>query len=780
MEALLFFGSLLPIVAGVWLVDGVAVPMRHGIWSVPIVYARPPLLHIALLTATSVGLYYRLHRQVRLGRQSLMLLGAVGLLGLHLGAYDEGSPLPIHLVALTVCFAGPPLLHHLVVRLAGFVRRRQRHERAYWVELEDARFVPSVGGKASVLSRLRSRHPSDVPPGVVVFLGPDSPNREATARRILRRFGEVPLVLRSTAPDEDGETRTMAGHYRSVALPAGGGHGRVERLLAGLDEVVRSYGTGRGRAPVLCMPHVNAEVGGVLFVNTASHKDVARVEISSGGASGVTDGSGRPDGYFYTSLTRRFRRYTAHAPGVDFDARVLRRLIERVEVVANTTAVDVEWLISGKRFWILQMRPVVSGGETESPAEPWDLPTGIVAGATMLERLDLLRDVEILSRIDDETLSAPLPARTLDLWRTHWRMDRALGDALALLEIVAPSAPRELVTGWRGALYSVRPAALALSGLVARSMRRRSQTSSQRHAGALGARVVRGYLASPRHTEPTDELRAVGAASVALRFLSPFLSRSALSPAPPRSISAQLGSALADTAASPSTNFPRTLWHWGPNALDPASPRYAERLPGGDRGPGLAALGDLERPAVESACPDVLDLAWADFFRDLLRDVLVREVARLRIRDASWRTTRTDIPEALPPDRVTLTDLRLLGLGVDSMRPARKGVLSGIRVSMSGAFEGVVTTEPGQTGAGRILLVGRPDAHLAAAFNGFDGVIAESGGYLSHAAIVAREMGVPAVFAVAGARDRVTPGARVRVASNGAVEIVEPSRVAVP
>lgn len=43
------------------------------------------------------------------------------------------------------------------------------------------------------------------------------------------------------------------------------------------------------------------------------------------------------------------------------------------------------------------------------------------------------------------------------------------------------------------------------------------------------------------------------------------------------------------------------------------------------------------------------------------------------------------------------------------------------------------------------------------------GIVAETGGRLSHAAIVAREYAIPAVLGVAGATTRITDGAQITV-----------------
>jgi pyruvate,water dikinase len=77
--------------------------------------------------------------------------------------------------------------------------------------------------------------------------------------------------------------------------------------------------------------------------------------------------------------------------------------------------------------------------------------------------------------------------------------------------------------------------------------------------------------------------------------------------------------------------------------------------------------------------------------------------------------------------------------------------------------------EQGDVTVSRIVNAGwTPMFHLAS------GIVAEVGGVLSHAAIVAREYGIPAVFGAAGA-SRIPDGARVCVDGDlGIVTIVEP------
>lgn len=104
---------------------------------------------------------------------------------------------------------------------------------------------------------------------------------------------------------------------------------------------------------------------------------------------------------------------------------------------------------------------------------------------------------------------------------------------------------------------------------------------------------------------------------------------------------------------------------------------------------------------------------------------------------------------------------RLVGL------PASGGVVEGpVRLLANG--EQLDTLEPGEIIVAQTTDVGLTPLFLVAA-----GVVTELGGPLSHAAIVAREYGVPAVVSVDGATRALRTGDRVRVdGDRGIVEIL--------
>ncbi|MEZ4222441.1 MAG: PEP-utilizing enzyme [Polyangiaceae bacterium] len=84
-----------------------------------------------------------------------------------------------------------------------------------------------------------------------------------------------------------------------------------------------------------------------------------------------------------------------------------------------------------------------------------------------------------------------------------------------------------------------------------------------------------------------------------------------------------------------------------------------------------------------------------------------------------------------------------------------------------------LSTGMGDVAPNTILVVRSLDVGLAPLLPAVAGVIAECGGTLSHGAIVAREMGVPAVVGARGARALLAQGERVRIDGNtGSIERV--------
>jgi pyruvate,water dikinase len=110
--------------------------------------------------------------------------------------------------------------------------------------------------------------------------------------------------------------------------------------------------------------------------------------------------------------------------------------------------------------------------------------------------------------------------------------------------------------------------------------------------------------------------------------------------------------------------------------------------------------------------------------------------------------------------------------------PPHGPVISGIGVS-PGVAENAARKlhDPSQVSrlrSGGVLVARATDPGWTPLFLSADGIVVEIGGYLSHAAIVAREFGLPAVVNAAGSFGHIRDGERVRVDGDaGVVTLIE-------
>jgi pyruvate,water dikinase len=106
-----------------------------------------------------------------------------------------------------------------------------------------------------------------------------------------------------------------------------------------------------------------------------------------------------------------------------------------------------------------------------------------------------------------------------------------------------------------------------------------------------------------------------------------------------------------------------------------------------------------------------------------------------------------------------------------------QGGLAGIRVAGSGDVVGPVRVlrtadDAAELERGEILVARFTDPRWTPVFPRAAGVITEVGGWLSHAAILAREMGLPAIVGAPGATRVLRTGDVVRLAVSGRVEVL--------
>lgn len=168
----------------------------------------------------------------------------------------------------------------------------------------------------------------------------------------------------------------------------------------------------------------------------------------------------------------------------------------------------------------------------------------------------------------------------------------------------------------------------------------------------------------------------------------------------------------------------------------------------------LAARGELQSPE-EILLLDLTELG--DAVAGRLRGPALRErIDRAAADIERWRPR--------PPATFVRSD----GVRVRSAPPLADGILRGAGIA-TGTVTGVVRIlsepDPAALGEGEILVVHLADPGWTPLFPRAGGLIMEVGGLLCHAAIVSRELGIPAVFGVSGAIASLEDGQRVRLDS---------------
>jgi pyruvate,water dikinase len=214
------------------------------------------------------------------------------------------------------------------------------------------------------------------------------------------------------------------------------------------------------------------------------------------------------------------------------------------------------------------------------------------------------------------------------------------------------------------------------------------------------------------------------------------------------------------------------------------------RLRENTRAAVTSLIGQLRRLASEAgarlaaggrigSAADVFYLTWPELQsalegRDSDGEVLTARVQRRRRRRAYW-LSRPPLPVVFSGDRAPEP-----GVGGARGRASDGAVLRGIPVS-AGRVGGVarVLTEPdtSRLRPGEILVVPYLNPGWGPVLTLAGGVIAETGGMMSHGAIIARELGVPAVVGVSGARGVIGDGRAVELdGGSGTVRLLSAGR----
>jgi pyruvate,water dikinase len=226
--------------------------------------------------------------------------------------------------------------------------------------------------------------------------------------------------------------------------------------------------------------------------------------------------------------------------------------------------------------------------------------------------------------------------------------------------------------------------------------------------------------------------------------------------------------------------LPRMLGRWGASSMlediTELAHQARELLPARELGRHCLMMGyELVRAAIVELArrwqigDDVffLQLSELDAF-ERQRDAVLARVAPRRLR---WRALkRLSTPDVIDSRRID-------ELFVDAPPPAGDALLKGHAVS-TGVGVGTAVVLRGLTDEAPdvgdyVLVCPSTDPGWTVLLMGAAGLVVERGGALSHGAIVARDMGIPAVVCP-GATTAIPPGRRVRVDGNhGVVTMLE-------
>lgn len=584
--------------------------------------------------------------------------------------------------------------------------------------------------------------------------------------------GAAALVVRSSSTAEDGDTSSMAGLFESVLDVQG-----WSAFLEAVERVRRSAGD----APmaVLVQPMLRPVIGGVLFGADPVTGDTSRevVAVVEGGPDELV--SGRATGTYHV-LNRHGRLLDVRSgPGgatlTTEQRRGLHRLARRLEKQFGGPQ-DIEWAWDKARgLVLLQTRPITAGIDADRDGVGPLLGPGPIA----------------------ETFPEPLAPLERDLWlgplghglaealvmagvATRRRLSRSPvvrtvgGRAVVDLDVFGLAPPkhpmlhrfdprppaRRVIASWRvGRLRAAMPviaadvvakvdarlrAVPALDTLTAPQLAGLLERTAQSLSAVHGYEVLMGLVthADGAGSAAGEALRALadarghGDADDAIVADAPVV----LALVPPR-----IGRTVTLPPTGPITIVPDPVAA-GPDADSAVELREALRL----RARWLQELS--ARAAVELQTRLGLDFDIAVLSLPELRAV----VAGAAVPDDAPYRRRPGTPPL--PTRFRLTAEGDVVAVVDKTPGQGTGAGGGRATGPVHHLTGS-STPP----AGAVLVVQSLEPGLVAWLGTAAAVVSETGSPLSHLAILAREMGVPVVVGVVGARDRLEQGSMVLV-----------------
>jgi phosphohistidine swiveling domain-containing protein len=666
------------------------------------------------------------------------------------------------------------------VRAENVIQRSA--SRAAVVKLGDPRALDPgmTGAKASALARAAAAG-FPVLPGFAIATSADVDRDLDAIEGAWSRLSSdgTALIVRSSSTVEDAVASSMAGRFRTVVGVVG-----WEAFIDAVREVRGSASSlSEIEAPmaVLVQPMLDPVRGGVVFGVDPVTGDRRRFVVESvhGSPKALVDGVATA-----SHITIHRSGVWARRAGADrgetrpsrvdlFRLAALTRRAERFFGVPQ----DIEWAVDGAHhLWLLQSRPVTAVGEaTEAtgPAlgpgpigETFPQPLAPLEEDLFLDPLregivGALRAVGAVSsaRIDASPIALTIGGRVaadLELLgfaprrRAVWRAVDPRRGARRLAAAWHTGRLRLAMPGEAAALLERTDDWLtcipALSTLGDDALLALLEDAAERLRGLHGHQVLAGMLL------PAEE-HGPGAAPLAIDAISTGRARGERDEEVVAEAPVTL--ALAPPRIAPVPELP-----------DVVTVGHGRSVP-----VPLSAIGAREALRVRARWVDelVARVAWSLGSR-LERSGRLRyagDVRFLRRAEVAQVVHGGPVPDDLAaraaarPGPPLPASFRLTPGGAVVPEPDRgcgdRGVPAG-----GGRGSGLVrSTEV--AGPGDVLVVDVLAPALATKLPGLAGLVSETGSALSHLAILAREMGVPTVVAVAGARRRFPEGSRVVV-----------------
>lgn len=178
-------------------------------------------------------------------------------------------------------------------------------------------------------------------------------SRNDFSKNNLPEFPKGLYAVRSSAPDEDGNSRSHAGEYDTfLNVPS-------QNILERIQDVFGGYQNHHPEDKVIVQEMVDAELSGVLFTaSPIGAINLMRIAVGHGTGDNVVDD--REDVSVYTcSAEERLYQYTGD---IKLDQAVLQTLIDNGTKIRKLFGMemDIEFAIKNNDVYILQARPITT------------------------------------------------------------------------------------------------------------------------------------------------------------------------------------------------------------------------------------------------------------------------------------------------------------------------------------------------------------------------------------------------------------------------------------